>query len=119
MPNNSEFQKKLQRIEVLIEAAEALPDPVSRDCVRELIRAVLDLHRDGLSRLSELIQGMDTVDQPAMNRLINDEIVSSLLVLHELHPLDSAQRIRDKLSALAPVLRGHGYSAELRELEDN
>jgi len=115
MLNDREFQQRLQRVEVLTQAAEALSDTSARNCVRELIRAVLDLHKAALTRMWKLItQSGDSVNHLS-ERLVEDPLVSSLLLLHELHPVGLEDRVCKAIDALRPALKGYGYAADILE----
>ena len=46
--STQEFQKRLGRVEDLIAALDATPDPALREQVHELIQTLLDLHGAGL-----------------------------------------------------------------------
>ncbi|MFJ9852967.1 hypothetical protein [Streptomyces sp. NPDC101150] len=62
----------------------------------ELVRALMDFYGAGLTRILQLL-GEDR--QPA---LLGDELVASLLVLHDLHPENVTTRIGRALDTLRP-----------------
>ena len=71
------------RLEELIEALETHPGPAGVTA-RELVALVLELHGLGLARLMAILapaQGGALVE-----RLIQDEHVRAMLLLHGLHP---------------------------------
>ena len=72
-----------RRIDELIDRVEELPDP---EPALELVRALLDLYGEALERI--LAAGGDELAA----RLADDDLVSHLLLLHDLHPLDAAER---------------------------
>ncbi len=113
MTEDAEFQRRLQRVEVLIQAADALPDPAARECVRELIHAVLDMHRVGLARVWELISKSDEGNEKLSDQLLNDSLVSSLLLLHELHPMPLEERVTKTLENLRPMLESYSCTLEV------
>jgi hypothetical protein len=49
--------------------------------------------------------------------LAEDEVVSSLLLLHGLHPLPAAERIRRALDALRPHLETHSAEVDVVEVD--
>ncbi len=51
MAEDKEFQKRIVRIEVLIQALESLEDPTARAAAKELVRSLLELHGVGLSKI--------------------------------------------------------------------
>ncbi|MEO3874335.1 hypothetical protein ABGB18_36545 [Nonomuraea sp. B12E4] len=90
------MNERISRIESMLEQA----GPAASELVKEL----LDLYGDGLARV------MAAVGEEQAARLAADELVSSLLLLHDLHPLDTRARVE---SALA------GTSAEVLVVEED
>src|SRR5262245_36768299 len=107
-------QTYLQQIETLIQEIETVTDPATRARVEALIKTLLELHGAGLERMLELIWDSGEPGQVIINQhLAQDELVSNLMLLHGLHPLDLETRVRGALDKLAPFLRSHGGSVEL------
>ncbi|MEU4491979.1 hypothetical protein AB0F96_00630 [Streptomyces sp. NPDC023998] len=83
------------RVEEVLERLAATSDESARAGAEELVRVLMDFYGAGLARIVRLL------DSPAAGRptgsalagLLADELVSSLLVLHDLHPEDTATRI--------------------------
>ena len=46
----------LEKIEQMLERVEGHPDPDVRETARELVRELLDFHREGVSRMMELAE---------------------------------------------------------------
>ena len=108
-----EFQKRLGRVEQLIATLEAAPDVAVRDQVRELIQTLLDLHGTGLERILSVVYGSNVGGSTAIDELSHDQLVSGLLLLHGLHPLDLETRVRNALDEVQPRRGLHGGSVEL------
>lgn len=87
-PNRRELQERVERIEKLIQAIDVMPDETARAQSRELVEALLEMQGAGLERLIELIYDSGPEGQAMIDRLGTDELVSSLLLVHGLHPLD-------------------------------
>jgi len=49
---------------------------------------------------------------------VEDELVSHLLLVHDLHPVDVETRIRQALDGVRPYLGSHGGDVELLGVED-
>lgn len=111
--NSQEFQRRLGRVEELVAALEAAPDPQVREQTRELIQTLLDLHASGLERILESVHNSGAQGAAVIDELGRDELVSGVLLLHGLHPLDLETRVRDALEAVSPRLGLHGGSVEL------
>jgi hypothetical protein len=81
----------MRRIEQLIGEIEAAADPALRERVRALVEAVLDVHAGAFRRALEI------AGPTVAERLAQDELVGSLLLLHDLHPdLDTPARAAQK-----------------------
>jgi Fe-S cluster biogenesis protein NfuA/nitrite reductase/ring-hydroxylating ferredoxin subunit len=75
----------------------------------ELARALLDVYGEGLRRI---LEHADT------RALVDDDLVSHLLVLHDLHPVPVEERVREALEAVRPYLESHGGDVELKGVDD-
>jgi len=106
------FQERLQRLDVLLQELERFPDPAVQTHGREMMQAVLELHGTALERL------LQHADPAFAATCARDEVVSGLLLLHGLHPLDLETRIRQALDDARPLLRGHGGDVALVEVTD-
>jgi Fe-S cluster biogenesis protein NfuA len=104
-----------ERIEELVEKVQSLPDAHARETALELVQAILDLHADALDRMMEIIaageEGPATIDA-----LATDPRTSSILLLHDLHPLDLETRVARALAN--PAFRSRGASVELVAVQD-
>ena len=58
---------------------------------RELVQALLELHGATLERALEIVHENDLT---LVDKLADDPLVSNLLILHGLHPLDLEARVR-------------------------
>ena len=102
----SEFQAKLSRLETLIQQSERLPDP-ARTHARELVQSLLDVHGTALTQLLKHVAANDT-HSAILDACAADEVVSGLLLLHGLHPLELEDRVRQALEHVRPAIRAHG-----------
>jgi Fe-S cluster biogenesis protein NfuA/nitrite reductase/ring-hydroxylating ferredoxin subunit len=101
------------RIEELLGQLESSLDGRAFEQVQDLVSLVTDLYGGGLARILELA-GEDTA---LRERLADDDLVASLLVLHDLHPLDLEARVRRALEAVRPYLGSHGGDVDLVALD--
>lgn len=109
----SEFKRKAERTELLLERVEVLTDPEARGTCLEAIQAVLDLHGLALSHLLAM------VGPEVAGRLGEDEVVSGLLLLHGLHPRTLEERVARALDSVRPYLASHGGGVEVVALDKN
>jgi Fe-S cluster biogenesis protein NfuA len=74
--------------------------PTTWQRVEELVRRLVGLYGDALGRILAA-SGADGAPDPALAaRLCDDELVSSLLLLHGLHPIPAAERVARAVEAL-------------------
>ena len=106
MSEDAGFAEQLRRVETLVAAVEATVDPAAQANMRELLQAVLELHRRGIARMLEL-------GPELTGKLSRDELVSSLLLLHDLHPDDLGTRARRALASVEAKLLSEGCTAVL------
>lgn len=108
-----------ERIQKLIERIEALPYPGAKELIQECMEAVLAFYGHGLSRILQVVSETDTEAGNVYRELIRDDVIKGLLLIHDLHPLDLAARLRDALDKVRPYLKSHGGNVELISLENN
>jgi Fe-S cluster biogenesis protein NfuA len=95
------------RIEELLARLRAAGDPAVAETAEEVVRLVVELYGAGLERTVEL-GGPEVLE-----RLVEDELVASLLVLHGLHPKDTETRVVEALDQVRPYLGSHAGGVEL------
>jgi Fe-S cluster biogenesis protein NfuA len=113
-----ELQGKLQRLDALIREVDRFADPSAQAHTREIVQAILDLHRFGLERVLGHVEGAREKGAAILDALTRDDVVGGLLLLHGLHPLDLETRVRQALDQVRPYLRSHGGNVELLGVGD-
>ncbi len=88
-----------------------------RDRSRELLEAVMDLHGEALDRILQRLRGAGEAGDAAIQSLTEDPVVSSVLLLYGLHPLDFETRVRQAVEKLGPSLRTSGVYADLVNID--
>lgn len=88
------------RIEDLVRRLEEIPDPQARQVAHSLMEAVLALHGAGLERMMDIVYETGEFGEAAIRRLAGDDLVASLLLLHDLHPDDIETRVVKALGKL-------------------
>ena len=99
-------------IERLLAELGADADPAVRAKAEELVRLLVDFYGAALGRVVEL------ADQGLLERLADDELVASLLIVHDLHPLDTKARVQRALERVRPYLGSHAGGVELLGIDD-
>ena len=118
MQDDKTFQAKVQRIGELVGALENIPDDESRASAKTLVQLLLDLHSVGMERVMEIVAGSGDAGQSIIDHLGRDPLVSSLLVLYGLHPLDVESRVIQAVEKIQPRVRKGGGELELVGFED-
>jgi Fe-S cluster biogenesis protein NfuA len=107
MADDRGFEARMARIEVLTAVLERCPDLSARTASRELVGTLLELHGAGLARILELIAGSGGAGGPIVSTLARDGLVASLLLLHDLHPVDLKSRVGTALDGVRARLGPH------------
>ena len=109
------------RIEILM-GELAAASPAVRGKAEELVRLLMQLYGAGLERILTIVDEFDAAGQsvagPIFARLAADDLVASLLVLHDLHPLDLETRVARALEHFRSYLDSHGGAVTLLGVED-
>jgi hypothetical protein len=109
MTSDKDFQTKVQRIGDLVSGLDKIEDPETKAGAKALVQMLLDLHAVGLERIMEIVAKEGDAGQRAIDELGHDPLVSSLLVLYGLHPLDFESRIVQAIEKLRTrVVKGGG-----------
>lgn len=110
---NRELQERSARVEAVLDEFRAAGDERAVDRAEELVRALMGLYAVGLGRVVDLAR-----DSALLRRLAEDEVTSSLLVLHDLHPDDASTRIQAALDRVRPYLGSHAGGVELTGVDE-
>jgi Fe-S cluster biogenesis protein NfuA len=107
------------RVEELLATMRSGGGPAAASAAEELVSLLLGLYGDGLGRILAVLRhdGPNGADGAAtISRLIEDPLVESLLLLHDLHPLDVAARIQRALDRVRPHLGSYADGVEFLEV---
>jgi hypothetical protein len=104
------------QIESLMAAIEQSTSPELMAAAAELAGEVRDMYGEQLERAFELLH--DSGQGAAIRAALDDDLVSSLLVVHDLHPRSMTERVRDSLAALAETLPEHGGVVRLLDIDE-
>ena len=86
---------------------------MARERAEELVRLVVELYGAGLERVLELAHEAGALDDDLLRALAADELVSSLLLVHGLHPYSVQDRVEQALEEVRPYLGSHGGDVRL------
>ena len=103
-PSEEELRREADRISELIDALAAMGGALVGQRVEELVRRLVHLYGAGLARLVDLLGGAGAAD-PIKARLAADPLLSSLLVLHGIHPTPELARRFEPAPAPASLVQ--------------
>lgn len=95
-----------ERIEQLL---DGLRQGREKDTAEELVRLLVGMYGDALTRVVALLRERDP---SLVIALTGDELLDSLLLLHDLHPVDVDTRIQRALDRVRPYLGSHAGGVE-------
>ncbi|WP_459384362.1 NifU family protein [Arthrobacter humicola] len=101
-----------ERISSLLDALGS-GGPVARDRAEELVRQVTELYGAGLERILHVLDSQGALGPGTVSALTSDPLVSGLLLIHGLHPVDLPGRVAGALDSVRPYLGSHGGDVEL------
>ena len=98
--DDAEVRERVARIESLLGEIEGDAKAI------ETVQEIVDLYGEALARL---LAGASPTE---------DELLSHLLLVHDLHPVDVETRVRQALDDVRPYLGSHGGDVELLGVDD-
>jgi Fe-S cluster biogenesis protein NfuA/nitrite reductase/ring-hydroxylating ferredoxin subunit len=113
--DEGKLRERVSRIETLLEEIEALEDPRARARSAEMVQTLLELYGEGLGRIVEAVGRLG--GQDLKDELLEDELISHLLLLHGLHPVDVETRVLGALDEVRPYLESHGGNVQFLRIE--
>jgi Fe-S cluster biogenesis protein NfuA len=104
----SEVDRVGERIEQLLGEF----DGADAELAEDLVHTLLEFYGAGLARIVEL------AGRPLLDRLAEDDHVRGLLVLHDLHPRSTHERVTEALDKVRPYLGSHAGDVEFVGIDD-
>jgi Fe-S cluster biogenesis protein NfuA/nitrite reductase/ring-hydroxylating ferredoxin subunit len=105
-------QQVSARVEELLEALKAGGFGGAAPAAEELVGLLVGLYGDGLTRIVAILAESGPDGNAMLAKLADDPLVESLLLLHDLHPLDVDARIQRALDRVRPYLGSHAGGVE-------
>ena len=107
------------RVQDLQEQLDGYPPGPARDLAGELVAAVVEMYGLGLVRIVEAVSELEpAVRDQLAEQLGEDPIVSTLLLIHDLHPVTLSERVAQALDSVRPYMESHGGNVELLSVQD-
>jgi Fe-S cluster biogenesis protein NfuA len=116
--HDGEFQEKFRQLGQLVARLDQLPDNECRVAARELVQLLMDLHGAGFERMLEIVFESGDAGQRIIDKLGQDQLTSSLLLLYSLHPDDLETRVHTAVERIRPRLRKLSCTIDSVEVHD-
>lgn len=110
------YESMSERIDSLFQELEEMAAPDVQERVEELVARVTALYGAGLTRLLHYLEERRGLDEALADHVKDDRLLSSLLVVHGLHPDPAEERVHRALDSVRPALARHGGDVELVEV---
>ena len=114
--DDQELRERVGRLEMLLEEIESFEDPEARAKTAEMVQTLLELYGEGLGRIVENVGRLGSED--LKDELLGDELITHLLLLHGLHPVDVETRVLGALDEVRPYLESHGGNVRFLGIGD-
>ncbi len=88
------------RISELLDQLGGLPDRRAGEWATELVCCLTDIYGECLARVVEAVAESDGASCTVLQRLLGDDLVTSLLIVHDLHPESLRSRVLETLEKL-------------------
>jgi len=108
-------QEAGERVEALLAELRSQAGPQVAATAEELVSCLVELYGAGLATIIEVV-GEDRPE--LMDQLVADPLVESLLLVHDLHPLDTSTRVRRAVEEVLPQLGSHAGDVEYLGLDE-
>lgn len=118
MPNEQDFQQRVQRIGALVQEIESLADPALRASTTQLVQLIMEFHGAALDRALEILANAGEPGMALIEKLGRDAMVSALLVLYGMHPDSLETRVAKAVDRLTPKLLRDGALVQLLDIQD-
>jgi Fe-S cluster biogenesis protein NfuA len=109
-----------EQVEALLAELRSDAAPQVAATAEELVSCLVELYGAGLAQIVA-IAGADEGDESGprlLAKLVADPLVESLLLVHDLHPLDTSTRVRRAVEQVLPQLGAHAGEIEYHGLDD-
>lgn len=111
----TETDEIIEQLNSLVEELESYPDAEMREKTLDLIQLILSLHGEVLERILKTLEQQSVQDE-VFTKLLEDDLIRSVLLVHGLMPEELAARVAATLEELRPFFTSQGCQIELLEV---
>jgi Fe-S cluster biogenesis protein NfuA len=106
-----EVRQLVAHVDMLLNKLESLEDGEVKSLAVETIQVLFELYGEGLARI--LDQTVRSNATGLIDTYKQDELISHLLLMHDLHPDPIEARVQQALDEVRPYMESHGGNVEL------
>ena len=120
MAAGQDAQAAGERVEALLAELRSHAGPQVAATAEELVRCLVELYGAGLAQIVAIV-GADEANGSGprlLAKMVADPLVESLLLVHDLHPLDTSTRVRRAVEQVLPQLGAKAGEIEYRGLDE-
>lgn len=110
-----EVRQLVVQADFLLNKVDSLEEGETKSLALETIQVLFELYGEGLRRLVD--QAVASNATRLLDGYKQDELISHLLLMHDLHPDDVETRIQQALDEVRPYMESHGGNVELLDVE--
>jgi Fe-S cluster biogenesis protein NfuA len=118
MARVTDAQATGERVEALIAELRTRAGSQAGDVAEELVGCLVEFYGTGLAAIVAILGADRDAGPRLLDALAADPLVESLLLVHDLHPLDTDARIRRALEQLRPRLGAHADAISYLGIDD-
>jgi len=110
-------EELMERVRTLTAQLDEIDDPAVRGRIDELVGAIIQLYGEGLGRIVQALAAAGEAGAAIRHGLVEDGVVASLLLIHDLYPVPLEERVNQALDQVRPYMASHGGNVEVLSLE--
>jgi len=118
MAGASDARAAGERVEALIDELRAQAGPQAGDAAEELVGCLVELYGAGLAAIVAVVAADPEAGPRLIDALAADPLVESLLLIHDLHPVDAGTRVSRALDQVRAQLGSHAGVIEYLGFDD-
>ena len=118
MTSGHDAQVTGEKIEALLDELRSNAGPQLAETAEELVSCLVELYGAGLAEIVKIV-GADAEAGPRLlTGLVADPLVESLLLVHDLHPLDIGARAQRAVEQVLPQFGSHSGQVSYLGIDD-
>jgi Fe-S cluster biogenesis protein NfuA/nitrite reductase/ring-hydroxylating ferredoxin subunit len=111
-------EQLVARVQELSAQLEAVAEPGTLAIAEEMSSVIVQMYGAGLERIVDVIAASGPAGEHVRDALADDDLVASLLLIHDLYPVPLEERVVQALDKVRPYMESHGGNVELLGIED-